>query len=72
MINDVAKNLDAPLGPEDLAFLQFVLARVCECRGDLPDSSQAEKHAALLINLYQSGIRNRHQLLAMLTGKKFP
>jgi hypothetical protein len=72
MINDVAKRLDSPLRPEDLAALQSVLARVCELKGDSQTSEQAEKHARLLINLYQSGIRNRHQLIAMLTGKRFP
>lgn len=72
MISEVAKILDAPLRPEDLALLQSVLAKVCELRGDGENTAQAEHHAKLLINLYQSGIRSRHQLLAMLTGKRFP
>lgn len=72
MINDVAKQLAAPLRPEDLALLQSVLEKVLELRGDGQNPAQAEKHAKLLINLYQSGIRSRHQLLAMLTGRRFP
>ncbi|KQW26385.1 hypothetical protein ASC71_20645 [Rhizobium sp. Root1240] len=72
MINDVAKKLASPLRPEDLALLQSVLEKVCQLRGDRENSAQVEKHAKLLINLFQSGIRSRHQLLAMLTGKRFP
>lgn len=72
MIHDVAKKLASPLRPEDLALLQSVLEKVCLLRGDRQNSAQAEKHAKLLIDLYQSGIRSRHQLLAMLTGKRFP
>lgn len=72
MIHDVAKRLDAALRPEALSVLQTVLVRVCSLRGDELTSPQAEKHAKLLISLYQSGIRNRHQLVAMLTGRKFP
>jgi len=72
MIFEVAKKLDAPLRPEDLALLQSVLAKVCELRGDGENTAKAENHAKLLIELYQSGIRSRHQLLAMVTGKRFP
>lgn len=72
MIREIAKSQNSALGPEDLSVLQTVLLRVCELRGDNPQSPQAEKHAKILISLYQSGIRNRHQLVAMLTGRKFP
>ncbi len=72
MIHEVAHKLDATLRPDDLAVLQNALVRVCELRGEDPTSAKAEQHAKLLIMLYQSGIRNRHQLVAMLTGRKFP
>jgi len=72
MIHDIAQKLNTALRPDDLAVLQEILALVCELRGELQASPQAEKDAKLLINLYQSGVRNRHQLVAMLTGKKFP
>lgn len=72
MIHEVAHKLDAALRPDDLAVLQTALAKVCELRGDDPTSNKAEQHAKLLITLYQSGIRNRHQLVAMLTGRRFP
>lgn len=72
MIHDTAHKLNSPLHPDDLSVLHDVLTRVCELRGEASTSPQAEKDAKLLINLYQSGVRNRHQLVAMLTGKKFP
>jgi hypothetical protein len=72
MIHDIADKLNSPLRPDDLSVLHDVLTRVCELRGEASTPPQAEKDAKLLINLYQSGVRNRHQLVAMLTGKKFP
>jgi hypothetical protein len=72
MIREIAKSLNSALGPDDLFLLQTVFLRVCELRGDASQSPQSEKHAKILISLYQSGIRNRHQLVAMLTGRKFP
>ena len=72
MIHDVAKNLNSVLTPEDLALLEKVFARVCELHGVSPETPSAQESAKVLINLYQSGIRNRFQLVAMLTGQKFP
>lgn len=72
MIHDVAAKLNAVLTPEDMAFLQATLARVCELRGVSQASPRAEESAKVLINLYQSGIRNRYQIIAMMTGKRFP
>jgi hypothetical protein len=72
MIQEVAQKLKAPLRPEDLALLQKALITVCEIRGEEITSVVAEEHAKLMITLFQSGIRNRHQLIAMLTGRRFP
>jgi len=72
MINETARKLDSPLSPGDLALLQRVLKDVCAIRGDEDGSPQAEQNAKVLVNLFESGIRNRHQLVAMLTGRKFP
>jgi len=72
MINDIAAKLNAVLTPEDVAFLQATFARVCELRGVSQASPQAQESAKMLINLYQSGIRNRYQIIAMMTGQRFP
>lgn len=72
MIHDVAKKLNSVLKPEDLALLDKAFVRVCELRGVSQSSPLAHESAKVLINLYQSGIRNRFQLVAMLTGQKFP
>lgn len=72
MIYDAAQKLNVPLSPQDLMLLQRALEKVCEIRGASPISVQAEDDAKVLIHLFQSGIRNRHQLVAMLTGRKFP
>lgn len=72
MIHDVAKKLNSVLTPEDLALLETAFARVCELRGVSQTSPPAQESAKVLINLYQSGIRNRFQLVAMLTGQRFP
>lgn len=72
MIGDIAKNLEPPLRPEDLAMLERAHSVVCAFKRLKPDSPEASENAKLLINLFQSGISNRYQLVAMLTGKKFP
>ncbi|KQW26310.1 hypothetical protein ASE36_20185 [Rhizobium sp. Root274] len=72
MILKVAQKLKAPLRPDDLALLQSALVKVCEIRHQEITSPQAEENAKVLITLFQSGIRNRYQLVAMLTGRKFP
>jgi hypothetical protein len=72
MIEEVAQTLKASLRPDDLALLQSVLIKVCSAGGKEITSLEAEKHAQNMLMLYQSGIRNRHQLFAMLTGRKFP
>ena len=72
MFDDIAKKVEPPLRPEDLAMLERALQTVCAFKRLEPGSQQAAEDAKLLINLFQSGIRNRHQLVAMLTGKKFP
>lgn len=72
MIDETARKLDAPLSPLDLGLLQRVFTDVCNIRGEGHVSPQAEQDAKVIINLYQSGIRNKHQLVAMMTGRKFP
>lgn len=72
MIHEAAQKLNAPLTPQDLMLLQRALEKVCEIRSASPTSVQAEEDAKVVIHLFQSGIRNRHQLVVMLTGRKFP
>lgn len=72
MIHDVAKKLNSVLTAEDLALLDKAFARVCELRSISQTSPPAHESAKILINLNQSGIRNRFQLVAMLTGQRFP
>lgn len=72
MIHDVAEKLKSSLSPDDLAILQNVLIRVCEIRGEEIASIEAEGHAKDLIMLFQSGVRSSRQLVAMLTGRRFP
>ncbi len=61
MIDNVAKNVEPPLCPEDLAMLERAHHAVCVFKRLEPNSAQASENAKLLINLFQSGIRNRHQ-----------
>jgi hypothetical protein len=72
MIEEVAEKLKASVRSDDLALLQGVLIKVCCVRGQEITSPEAEKHAKNMLMLYQSGIRNRHQLFAILTGQMFP
>ncbi|QEE43634.1 hypothetical protein FVA81_03140 (plasmid) [Rhizobium sp. WL3] len=72
MIDETARKLDAPIGPVELALLQRVLTDVCDIRGQAHTSPEAEQSAKVIISLFESGIRNRHQLVAMMTGRKFP
>ncbi|EKF61568.1 hypothetical protein QWE_00150 [Agrobacterium albertimagni AOL15] len=72
MIHDVAKKLNSVLTADDLALLEKAFARVCELRDISQTSPPAQESAKVLINLYKSGIRNRFQLVAMLTGQRFP
>jgi hypothetical protein len=72
MIDEVAQKLKVPLRPDDLALLHNALVNICELRGQVIASPQAEENAKVLITLFQSGIRNRHQLIAMVTGRRFP
>ncbi|MCZ8158802.1 MAG: hypothetical protein O9256_02795 [Rhizobiaceae bacterium] len=72
MFDHVAKKVEPPLRSEDLAMLERAHHAVCTFKRLDPNSAQASENAKLLINLFQSGIRNRHQLVAMLTGRKFP
>ncbi|KQW26301.1 hypothetical protein ASE36_20140 [Rhizobium sp. Root274] len=72
MIEVVAEKLKASLKPDDLALLQGVLVEICSARGEEITSPELEKYADNLIILFQSGIRVRRQLVAMLTGQIFP
>jgi hypothetical protein len=72
MLHDNARTLDAPLSPADLALLEDAFSTVCEIRGYLPASPKAEELARTLLSFFQSGIRNRNQLIAMMTGRRFP
>lgn len=64
--------MNSVLTAEDLALLDKAFARVCELRGVSQTSPPAHESAKVLINSYQSGIRNRFQLVAVLTGQRFP
>jgi hypothetical protein len=72
MIDAIAKKLDLSLDPNDMVMLDQALGAVCVFKCQEPDSRPAQKDAELLMQLFQSGIRNRHQLVAMLTGRRFP
>lgn len=72
MIDEVAQKLKAPLRPDDLELLQNALIKVCEFGGTEITSLEAEEHAKVLIMLFQSGVRSNRQLVAMLTGRRFP
>lgn len=72
MLDDAASKLSIPLDPRDLAFLQGIHRAVCDARGIVPSSIKAEESAKVLLSLFQSGIRNKFQLIAMMTGRKFP
>ena len=54
------------LSPSELARLQVVFDLACLRRNISIESKDAEDVAALLLDLYQHGIREEEQLLAML------
>jgi|TARA_R110002012_G_scaffold155562_2_gene316450 hypothetical protein len=59
--------------PEDLELLQRVFENACARRGIVGEAPQAAELAAMLIDLFQCGIRGEKQLLTMLSGlKSFP
>jgi|GEM_PF-670232 len=53
---------------DELHSLQKTFDAICEQRGLIKGSSSAANVARELVDLYQSGIRDRRQLVSMLTG----
>ncbi|OHV77241.1 hypothetical protein [Rhizobium sp. LCM 4573] len=59
--------------PADLAMLESVLEEILTRRGIAKGTDAASRIAVDLLDLFQHGIRNKQQLLAMLSGtKNFP
>jgi hypothetical protein len=59
--------------PGELGMLQRVFDQILNRRAIVPESEAAGRIAADLIMLFQHGIRDERQLLAMLSGtKNFP
>jgi hypothetical protein len=56
---------DLPLFSEDLDLLSDVLEDVCEKRGLARKAPQAERIAALLIQLYRQGVKDQTKLAAL-------
>jgi hypothetical protein len=56
---------DLPLFSEDLDLLSDVLEDVCEKRGLARNAPQAERIAALLIQLYRQGVKDQTKLAAL-------
>jgi hypothetical protein len=54
------------LGPQELAMLQRVFDFVCETRSLGRESSDATHVAAYLVDLYERGVRQERQLMAMV------
>jgi hypothetical protein len=61
------------IGPQDLAMLERILNEVLRRRSIANDTDATSKIAANIIELFEHGIRNEQQFLAMLSGtKNFP
>lgn len=60
-----------PLQPEELNMLQRVFDVTCAAAGIRKNSPQAEGLAATLLKLFQSGVRDEHQLEAMIAKIDF-
>lgn len=59
--------------PDEMAMLQSVLCQILKRRGISEESRAATRIAEDLISLFQHGVRDDRQLLAMLSGSKnFP
>ena len=56
----------SPVDPAELAMLQRVLDEACESRNVSKKSCDARNMAALLVELYAHGVRQEHQLSAMV------
>lgn len=55
-----------PIEPEELDMLQRVFDNICEMRHFRKKTDEAVELAAMVMNLYQHGIRDEQQLLAMI------
>ena len=72
MIEHFANDVPA-IGPDDLAMLEGALDEILLRRAVAKDTDAASRIAVDLISLFQHGIRDKRQLLAMLSGtRNFP
>lgn len=62
----------SPVEPHEMGMLQRVFDEILTARGIGEDTDTASQAAADLISLFQHGIRDERQLLAMLSGRSFP
>jgi hypothetical protein len=56
----------------ELEFLQRFFDDLCEREKLAKNTPSAKKKAALLVELYEHGIRDKRQLAAILSGRTFP
>jgi hypothetical protein len=66
MIKSNTKRIDEPLNSHDLGFCQRVFDTVRDELGVARNSEEAERIAAITIELYRQGVRNEGQLKLMV------
>lgn len=59
-----------PFLPQDIALLQTVFDRICDERGEDPNSGWANAIARTLIAAWQAGVREEEMLVAIIPGRK--
>jgi hypothetical protein len=55
-----------PIEPDELSMLQRVFDQACKVRGIQKQTPEAVEVAILIISLYQHGVLNERQLIAMV------
>ncbi|ANL46305.1 hypothetical protein AMC87_CH01593 [Rhizobium phaseoli] len=61
---------DQPLTSEDLSKCQVVLEEFCFANNVPSPSDEAERVAAIIIELYQQGVHELHQLRPLVDGAR--
>ncbi|WP_454848289.1 hypothetical protein [Rhizobium binxianense] len=70
MIKSNTKRIDEPLNSRDLGFCQRVFDAVRNELGVARNSEEAERIAAITIELYRQGVRNETQLKLMVEAAR--
>ena len=65
-------HITSSIKPGELGMLQRVFDEILMRRGIAEETDAASQVAVDLISLFQHGIRDERQLLAMLSGRSFP